>query len=176
MIKQRGFTLIELILYVAIIALVIGALVPFAWNVIGTQAKSNTQQEVSSQARYLSERLKYEIRNAKGINTGTSQFDVNLVSNSSQQLSLVKDSPHDPTVINVVNGKVMIKQGSSAAVALHSADTRITNLVFSNYSSAGNLSENIQFTLTIEDSLPSARQEFIETINIQGSAEVRTNP
>src|SRR6266571_3526280 len=66
---ERGFTLIELIIYIAIVAIILTSLIPFAWNVIEGGAKSATEQEVFANARYVSERIKYEIRNASGINS-----------------------------------------------------------------------------------------------------------
>ena len=57
-----GFTFIELILYVAIVTIILSALVPFAWSAIETGVKSAVKQEVNANARYLSERIKYEIR------------------------------------------------------------------------------------------------------------------
>src|SRR3990167_11538866 len=64
-----GFTLIELILYVALITIILSAIVPFAWNTVQTGVKSAVQQEVNANARYISERIKYEIRNSTGINS-----------------------------------------------------------------------------------------------------------
>ncbi len=69
--NNKGFTFIELILYVAIVAIMMTALIPFAWNAIEGGVKSATEQEVFSQARYVSERIKYEVRNASSINSVT---------------------------------------------------------------------------------------------------------
>src|SRR3989344_7372816 len=72
-IGEKGFTLIELILYMALVSIVLTAIVPFAWNIIGGGVKSSAQQEVFSQARFVSERIKYEIRNASGITSVRSE-------------------------------------------------------------------------------------------------------
>lgn len=163
--NQNGFTFIELILYLAIVTLVIGALVPFTWNIIGAGAKSATQQEVFSAARYVSERIKYEIRDASGINS---------VAPTSISLSNSNVSKN-PTIIDLSAGKVRVKYGSSAAVNLNSTDTNVSSLVFTNYTSGDNKTKNIQFTFTLQSNFNTARQEFIETTSIRGSAEVRSN-
>ena len=69
--QQSGFTFIEIILYFALVAIVMSAIIPFAWNVIGGSVKSSIQQEVFANARYVSEIIKYEVRNSTGINSVT---------------------------------------------------------------------------------------------------------
>ncbi len=166
--SEKGFTFVEMILYVAIVVIVVDSLIPFAWNMIETGVKSSVQQEVSSNARFVAERIKYEIRNAKDINTGSSTFGTNPGT-----LSLVDFSAgSDPTIINISGGKVMVKQGAAGAVALNSNDTTITNLVFTNNSSAN--TKNISFTFTLQSNYATTRQEYSGNIVIQSSAEVRS--
>lgn len=163
--NQKGFTLIELILYMAIVAFILGSLVTFAWNIIGTQAKSATEQEVFSSARYVSERIKYEIRDASGINSVT-PTSISLAN------SVVSKNP---TVIDLSGGKVRIKYGASGVVNLNSTDTNVSSLVFTNYTSGDNKTKNIQFTFTLQSNYSTSRQEYIETTSIRGDAEVRSN-
>ena len=162
-----GFTLIELILYIAIVSIVMTALIPFAWNVIEGGAKSATQQEVFSNARFISERLKYEIRNASGINS---------VASSSISLSTSTPSTN-PTIIDLSGGNIRIKQGTGSAINLNSTDTMISSLVFTNYTSVDNKTKHIQFVFTINSNYTGSgqRQEFKESTTIEGSAEVRNN-
>lgn len=162
--NKRGFTLIELILYIAIISIVMGALIPFAWQVIRGSVKSATEQEISSQARFVSERIKYEIRNANSINsTSASSIDLNTDTNAT-------------TVIDLSGGKVRIKYGAGATVNLNSDDTNITTLTFTDYRSADGKAQNIQFSFTIDENFISGRQEYQAAAQtIEGSAEVRSN-
>ena len=162
-----GFTLIELILYMSIVSIIIGALVPFAWNIIEGSSKSSVQQEVSSQARFVSEKIKYEIRNASSINSpaaGASAATLNL--NSSPT-----------TIIDLSSGKVRIsKDGGSSYVNLNSNDTLVSGLTFTSYTSSDNKTKHIQFTFTIDDTGTSGRQEYqVPAVTIEGSAEVRSN-
>lgn len=165
--REYGFTFIEVILYVAIVTIMMASLIPFAWNVIGGATKSSSQQEVSSQARLISERIKYEIRNANALNSpgvGASGSVLNL------------NSP-TATIIDLSSGKVRIsKDGGTNYVDLNSTDTIVTNLTFTSYSSSDNKTKNIQFSFTIDDNYGSTRQEFdVPSQTIQGSAEVRSN-
>lgn len=172
---DRGFTLIELLLYVGIVAIVLSAIISFAWQVILSGSKSSQQQEVFATARYLSERVIYEIRNALDINVSSSNFNSNLANNPGQKLSLHAASANDPTLIDVSNGKLRITQGSSAAVNLNSNDSKVTDLTFTNNSSGDAKTKNISFTLTVQSAYSGTRQEFTASVSLQSSAEVRNN-
>lgn len=163
---EQGFTFIELILYMAIISIVMSALIPFAWNVIEGGVKSSSQQEVFSQARFVSERIKYEIRNANSIN-----------SVSPTSISLAVSPPaNNPTIIDLSAGNIRIKLGGSPAVNLNSADTKITTLTFTDYSSLDNKTKHIRFIFTIDDNYPAIRSEYdVPSYTLEGSAEVRSN-
>lgn len=161
---MRGFTFIEAILYMAIVSIMLTALIPFAWNIVEGGSKSSVQQEVSSNARYISERIKYEIRNASGINT-VSSSNISLV-NSNVLLN--------PTIITWTSPNVTIKQGTGATVNLNSVDVRITSFIFTNNTS-GSLTKNISFSFTVDQAYTGARNDFKSSISVQGSAEVRSN-
>lgn len=174
---SKGFTFIELILYISIVTIMLSAIIPFAWNIIGTSAKSSAEQEVFSQARYVSERVKYEIRAASGIDAASSNFDVNLASNPSQKLRLTEESPVNTLDISVTAaGQVQLDPGNDAAYTINSSDTKVTDLTFTNYTSTDNKTKHIQFTFTIDDAYGSSRQEYnVPAVTIESSVEVRSN-
>lgn len=173
--RQYGFTFIEAILYIALIGIVMSAIIPFSLNIITGGAKSSIQQEVSSQARFVSEKIKYEIRNADDIDTLNSNFGSNFALNPSHKLSLNYPSPDNPTVISVSSGKVQLKKGSGNAVDLNSADTKVTDLTFTNNSSADNKTKNLTFTLSLESNYAGQRQEYKFSENLRTSVEIRSN-
>lgn len=143
----------------------LSALVPFAWDAIQTGVKSSVQQEVNAGARYISERLKSEIRNATGINTVTTT-----------SLSLSTSSPAtNPTVIDLSSGNIRITQGAGSPVNLNSANTLVTNLTFTDFTSPDAKTKHIQFVITLAASYSAARSEYQDTIVVESSAEVRSN-
>lgn len=172
---QYGFTFIELILYVSIVTLMLTSLIPFAWNIIGGSAKSITQEEVFSQGRFISERLKYEIRNAADIDSANSDFDVNIAENTTKKLTLLQSPPINSSRISVAaNGRLQFQQGADPPVELSSQDVIITDLTFSNYSSSDGKSKHVGFTITVATT-NNTRQEYAENITIKSSAEIRNN-
>lgn len=162
---QKGFTFIELILYITILTIILSAIVPFALGAVGSSAKSAVQQEVSSNARYISERIRHEIRNAIGINS---------VSSTSIDLA-TDDSLTNPTIIDLSGGNIRIRQGTSLPINLNSNGVVISNLIFTNYSSGDNKTKNIQFNFIVDSSASLARQEYQATVNVEADAELRSN-
>lgn len=162
---KNGFTLIELILYVAVIAIILTALVPFAWGTIETSIKSSVQQEVTANARYISERITYEIRNANDINSVTPTV-----------ISLATTTPAtNPTIIDLSSGNIRIKQGTGNTVQLNSTNTVITALTFTDLSSLDAKTKHIKFVMTVAASFVAARQEYQSSVVLESSAEVRSN-
>lgn len=162
---ERGFTFIELILYVAIVTIILSALVPFAWDTVETGVKSAVAQEVNANARYISEIIKYEIRNSTGIN-----------SVAATSISLATSTPAtNPTVIDLSAGNIRITQGAASPVNLNSANTVINSLTFTDYTSLDNKTKHIQFTMTVAASFAAARQEYQDSVVVESSSEVRSN-
>lgn len=163
--QQTGFTLLELILYISIVTIIMAALIPFAWNVITSGTKSTTQQHIFSQARFVSERIKWEIRNAT---------DINFVNATS--ISLATSIPAtNPTVIDLSGGQIRITQGVGSPIPLLANNTLADSLVFTNLTSNDNNSKHIQYSFTLKSDYSSAGHEYQETTSVRSSAELRTN-
>lgn len=167
----KGFGFIELIMYVAIVAIVLSGAVIFGWNMIFGGVKSRTEQEVNYNLKLASERIIYEIRNASGINsvaaTSISLANVNTALN--------------PTVIDLSGGRIRIGQGSAgncpttSPCFLTSSRVNVTNLTFTNMNSTGNLSQNIKFNINMSSVNPGTRAEWNFSQSYFGAAEVRSH-
>lgn len=160
--KYSGFTLIEILLYIGIVTMVFGAIVPFAWNVIGSSAKGAVQREVYGNARFISEKIKYEIRRASGISSVTAN-----------SISLTNFSPDTNTVIDLSIGKVRINKNGGGATNLSSDGVTVSDLSFTNHTSVDNKTKNISFTLTVDS--VGTRQEYQASVSLRGAAEIRSN-
>lgn len=163
--NRVGLTLIEIILYVSVVAIVLSSLIPFAWSVIQTGVKSSTQQEVYSQARFISERIKYEIRNSYGIGSG-SVFPGKLVLCTNVSCSAT-------TTISLSGTDIQIDQGLGA-VNLNSTTVVVSSLAFTDYSSSDDKTKHVGFTIGVSSAF-SGGQEYEGSTTIESSAEVRSN-
>lgn len=170
--RDKGFTFIEIILYISLVTLIMSALIPYAWNVIEGAAKSSVEQEVYSNATYVSERIKYEIRNAADICQPVQTTTLTLLEAAGASCAVATNT----TVISLASNNVMISQNGAAAVQLNSSKTQITSLTFTNYTSGDNKTKHIGFTFTMQALYGgSTRQEYKESISMEGSAELTSN-
>ena len=162
---ERGFTLIELILYVALVSIMLATLIPFAWSVIEGGVKIGVEQEVYSQARYLSERIKEEVRDASAV----------TVCNNTTLTLTNPVAAMSPTTFAYASNEVKITQGTqipAPGIRLHSIDTSITSFACTNYTGAN--TDNVQITFTLASNYPSAtRKAYSESIIIELTAETR---
>jgi len=163
--SKSGFTLIELIIYVAIVSIFMSGAIMFAWDIIYGQAKSQTHQLVNHNIRLVSGRINHEIRQAESITTATGST-----------LSLVMtDAARNPTVISLDQGKLMMGYGSggscptSSPCALTSDKLTVTELVFTDLSTTG--TDHVRYLVTVESQ--SDRQEWNKTQTYTSSAELR---
>jgi len=166
---QQGTTLIELILYIALIAIFLSAAVVFSWNIILSKEKANTQREVIQNSRLVTQRISYEIRNAHQI---LSLLDTDICLEST-------NTTYNPTRIYQSSGVLMIGWGGGSTDCSNLLNTQqltntnitLTHLHFEDQST-NTSSNNIGFEFTLESQ--GTRQEWQSSQTITGSVEVRT--
>lgn len=151
---KKGFTFVELLLYVAIVGTIFSSLVPFAWDVIQGGVRSSVDQEVGSNARLIMEKIKFKVRNARSIVVAPTSLTI-----TEQDLST--------KTIDLSEGNIRMN-----AVNLNSADTRMTDLVFTDFSSAA--TKQVQIRFTVISSTGQGSQEYAQTVTLESSAEVRS--
>ena len=157
----RGFTLVELILYIAIVTMFMTAVIYFTSDIVYGRVRSQVHQEVNQNMRLASKRIMYEIRNASGVNS---------VSASSISLAST-DSGRNPTVIDrdVSSGRLRIGYGGSQYF-LTSNKVTVTALNFTDFSTAD--STNVKFSITIKAT--GDRKEFQKSETYETSVELRS--
>lgn len=160
--RELGFTFIELILYTALVSIFLTSAVYFAWNIIYGQVRSDVQQEVSGNLRVISERIQFEIRNAKGINS----LGDNFIELDSGSLGI--------TVIALADKAVQITQGGETN-NLTSNEVEVKNLSFTNLTTEDQKSKNIKFSITIRHKNPAGKREWEREGTIETTAELRSN-
>lgn len=168
--SKGGFTLIELILYVALVSIFISGAILFAWDIIYGSEKAAIQRQVNQNTRLVARRIAYEIRNASAINA-VSASDLCLAS---------ADSARNPTHIYLSSEQIVMEWGggSSDCTSMSNSETltdtelTVDDLTFTDLSS-GTDSYNIEYSFSISST--GDRIEFQKTQAYSGSAEVRSN-
>jgi|GEM_PF-2028727 len=168
----RGFTLVELIVVVAVFAVIGGIAISVFLSILTGRAKAQARAEMQEHARLAVSRLVYEIRRARGVEVA-SDFGVNLATTPSATVELdMTVSGNDPTVFSVVGGVLYLQQGANPAVALTSDDVVVSNLTFDNRTVGNGRSKNIAFTLTVLHSDPTGGSVDL-VYSLDSAAELR---
>lgn len=171
--SQAGFSLIEIILYMAVVSIFVTGAVLYGWNIIYGRIKSQVQLDVNYNLNLVTSRLNYELRNALAINS-LSATDLCLQ---------VSDSAHDPTRFYLSSGVVRVAWGGGSNDCtgmtndqpLTNSSVDVSNLEFTDLSSGGGETKNVQYTITIDSVNSSNRQEWDKTQTYSSSVELRSN-
>lgn len=172
--NDRGFTIIEFIIYLAIVATTLVSATYFAFEFISTQRKSEAIQEVNRNLRLAITRLGIEMREASDVNTGASTFD-----SSAGVLSLASATVGaNPTLFCVTSGTLRISQGDATCdatdPALTSSRVTVTDFTLNNLSTAGR-TKAVRARLTLEYVNTSNLQELVATATAETTAIINKN-
>lgn len=170
--NRAGFTLVEMLMTATLLAIVGGLAIGFFLSTLEARTKAQNRIEVQENARLALNRVAYEVRRARGVET-TTDFGVNLAAVSGATLDLdMPDAGDDPTTFDVVDGVLRVTRGVGSAVALTTDDLVVTDLTLADRSSANGRSENVALTLTLED--PSgASGELGASVTVLTTVELR---
>lgn len=164
--SKRGFTLIEMLLYMAILSIVMGGFVIFAITVFQTRIKAEAVSVVETQGNMAMEQILKSIRLGTVINTPAAG-----VSASSASIN-VFDGVKSPTLFDLNSGAIRIKEGASAYVNLTPANVTVSNLSFQNLTQTGAPGViRVSYTLTSINS--SGRSEYSYSKNFVATASLR---
>lgn len=159
--KKAGFTLIELILYIALIAIFITGAIFFAWDVIYGREKVFQQQVVEQNARAALARIAYEIRRAN---------DINSVSATSIEL----ENGANDTTISLSSETVQITTDGIGPYDLTSNQVVVTSLAFTDYSSTNQDTKGINVSLTVSQAATEVSDQFEAQTTMSESVELNT--
>lgn len=164
--NKQGFTLVELLLYVATIFLFVLSIGGLYFLILQTRAKSQVIAEVEQQGLQVMQIMTQTIRNGTAINSPTPSQSATSVSVNTT------DSAKSPTVFDVSEGAVRIAEGASTAVNITSSQIFPTTLTIQNFSRTGTPNTvRIQLTLTYIN--PTGRGEYSYTKTFYASATLR---
>lgn len=152
--NQRGLTLIEMIIYIALVSTLSTSIVGLYIHIISLKSQALVMQEVNDSVRFAAARIDSEIRRAVSVlGVGDS-------------LSLITpDTQRNPTSFELADGRILMRAGATSAYITSNLVT-ITNLSLTNLSSVDGKSINIRYSLS------GLYQD--RTATVTGSAELRS--
>jgi hypothetical protein len=133
--------------------------------------QGRVSRHVFSDARFVTERIDYFIRNAGSINTGASVWN-----DANGKLVLNKLGSSDIVTIDIQNGAVVLTETGRPAVVLNGADSKVESLTFLNYGTRADRSEYVDFTLVLESAgNDTADSPYQATTTIRSGAFIRNS-
>lgn len=144
---MKGFTLIEVLIYSALIAMIIsGSLIAVYQIIEGSNSIQNkiiTEQE----ANFLLSKIRWAL-------TGATTIDIPAIGLASSTLSINKANySENPIVFDLNSNNLRIKQGSGNPAILNSQNIAINNLIFEHLAASGSGPEGLKINITINNKL-----------------------
>lgn len=165
--SQKGFSLLEMLLYVAISSIILLSLSFFLIFLLGSRLKNQSITDVNQQGIQIMQLITQTIRNARTIDSPS-------IGATSSSISMTMfDSLVSPTVFDISSGTVRIKEGSGVVIPLTNSHVTISSLVFQNISSTSSTDRIIRISFTIDHNNPNGRNENVFSKTFTGSATLR---
>lgn len=144
---NQGFTLIELILYIALVSIFISGAIFFAWDLVYGRQKAFTKQTVNQSARIAMSRIAYEIRRTQAINSLTAT-------------SIELENGTNDTTISLNSDIIELTTDGTGPYDLTSDQVSVTDLSFTDLSSTDENSQDILVSLTLTQSSTATSEHF----------------
>lgn len=152
--RRAGYTLVELLVFIAITAVVVVAFVSILVFTVQLQARQSSSATVQEESTALLQQIQNYVANASLVsipmNTPTSTLVLRMSSPSD-----------DPTTITLANGTVYVKQGSGAAEPLTSNRVVISNLKFTRHANPP-AHDSVDVAFTTSENTNNIKQLFSE--------------
>ena len=163
---KKGFTLVEVLLYLAILSIVVLAFSSFLFLSYTSRIRASVISEVEQQGDQTMTLITQNIRNAANVSSP-------LSGSTSNSLTLTQYTAGvSPTVFDQLGNTMRITEGAGSAINITSNRVNVTNFSFQNLSrpsTPGNI--QIKFTLTYASS--SNRNEYSYSKTFISTASLR---
>lgn len=172
--KQSGFSLVEAIIYVAIVSFLFSAIVYSSVEIMKTYKKAKSRGQIENSANVALDRMMREVRSATSVDTSAScLYDPPFAAGCDPEIGIIKLNkivsgvPHTVRFY-VVDGQVMVDEDDVLLGPITSKRTTIDALRLRR--SATSTSETLKVELTISStSFPEIVSDFYTTGVLRGS-------
>ncbi|MFH0820934.1 MAG: hypothetical protein V1908_04120 [Candidatus Peregrinibacteria bacterium] len=175
--KQRGgLTFPEVMIYIALGALVLTGIISFSWRVIGSGVKVEVSTELTQESRLALERITQSIQAADGVTTGTFSSHPGTVTLDYPGTADIVIDTYTTTVTvggqEVAIRKLRLREGAAAAVDLTSNRMNVTNFVITQLRRDAEVS-SIRVSLTLQAVSTGQDPLYNRSLTLQTSASPR---
>lgn len=167
--NKKGIALVELLVYIAIFAILIVSITLFAIAFIKTTTKSRIKKEVSLGTYSALKTMVYEIKRANSVYTPTGVFDSHpgqLSLETSQELPDGEEITYVDFYLDNDSKKLYIKREGQNPQLLISENLKVTNLEFEHLASS---LESVRINLTLEYDTSASEYQYSYSLSSSGS-------
>lgn len=159
--KKNGFTIVEMIIYMGLLAILTITLTRLFSGILDVQLESESTSAVESDSRFLYQRLSFDMMRATEIEVPTNLGEV------TNELTILIDSE---SYIYGMSNNNLVLTNNSGTYALNSYATHISNLTFQKLGSVnGKAAVQVNFTIMSVTQRPSGP----ESKNVQTTLTLR---
>jgi prepilin-type N-terminal cleavage/methylation domain-containing protein len=153
---QKGFTLIEVVVYLGLFSVLMSGVIVSAYNIIESEKRNETKGLLNNEAEYIVGKINWALTGAQVVNIPTPGTSGSLLSLN----RVISTANGVPTITSVSIGlsvtDITITIGSNPSEKLNNNDTEITNLTFSRNSGTSSGSpESVTATATVRMRTPN---------------------
>jgi len=157
---RSGFTIVETILYIAIVSMMLVSITSLIIDIMGGQVKTSTYQDVTYYERFIANQMMRDIRNASNVPTLTSST-----------LVLTQPSGTVAYNFNSVSNQLTRQVGSDTPVAMHQPTLEVAGSFTDQSYMARTKTVGVHLQLTFHNT--SGREEFTSSSTVQFAVELR---
>lgn len=161
--KTKGFTLIEIMVYLGLFAIIFGGAIAAAYSVFETNGHNLTKIMVQEEGDFLIAKINWAL-------SGVSSVTLPAAGSGGPMLSVSKWNPPsgNPIVISVSGINTTISEGGNPPEVLNNTNTQISNVNFVHTAASGDgiNPESVEARFTVSSRTPggsSVSEDFSST-------------
>jgi Tfp pilus assembly protein FimT len=158
--KRSGFTLVEVILYVAIFTAMVLFIAGIVWRVADSGAANRGRANLAAEADFAFAKVKWALSGATAISEPAA-------SSTGSALTVIRyNFGENPVAFQVASGALVMSRAGGPAVALTSSNVRVVTFSATHAPSVINVPESIQIKLALAAS--SSEPGVLASTTLQG--------
>ncbi len=168
--KQKGFTIIESVIYIALLVIMTGALVEAMVKLSVYYRQVNEIVAVESSGINAMDRIIRETRSASSINSAGSAFNISSGALSLNTTNAVGSSTVIKFALATTTGKIMLYEDNASLGPLTSENAFVSSLVFKQYSTTTSAAVKVEMIIDgMSSSTSHVSENFYGTAVLRGS-------
>jgi len=128
--KYRGFTLVETLVYLALLSMALSGFVALGISIANMRNKADAMEETNTDLRLAADTLFREIRLAKSV-------EIPAKGQSSNILKLIMSDGMPVFFSTSTEGRLTMTEGTEGGIRVSGPETVFTNLIFTNLGEEG---------------------------------------